>query len=325
MKQKFLIYIGLGLLTLVIAFILKDLFFQKSSNEKSPYDYDLSALQNPDSLKSAWEEILSFRPQMEEIHAVAVDRYDRIFVGGKDYIEIFNQNGDLLKRIETRSTALCLSFNPDDQLIAGMEDHLEFYNMKGDLLTKWPQINKESIITSVAADAENIFVADAGMTTVYHYDKNGKLLGRIGDKDPKKGIPGYVVPSPYFDLSIFNANALWVANPGRHSLEEYDFLGNPKSRWGIASMTVDGFCGCCNPSNFVRMKDGAFVTSEKGIERIKIYEKDGRLREVVAFPEAFTEGTQGLDLAVDAENRIIVLDPGKKMVRVFIRKSTTKK
>jgi hypothetical protein len=32
---------------------------------------------------------------------------------------------------------------------------------------------------------------------------------------------------------------------------------------------------------------------------------------------AFEAGTVGLDLAVDASDRVYVLDPGKKAVRVF--------
>ena len=85
-------------------------------------------------------------------------------------------------------------------------------------------------------------------------------------------------------------------------------------------MGVEGFCGCCNPSNIAFMPDGAFVTSEKSIERIKIYTPQGQYKHLVATPESFDEGTRGLDLAVDSQERILVLDPVKKQVRFFVKK-----
>jgi hypothetical protein len=38
---------------------------------------------------------------------------------------------------------------------------------------------------------------------------------------------------------------------------------------------------------------------------------------VVANSGSFTEGTRGLDLAVDSKGRIVVLDPERKQVRIF--------
>ena len=68
------------------------------------------------------------------------------------------------------------------------------------------------------------------------------------------------------------------------------------------------------------MTDGSFVTSEKGIERIKVYGPDGIYKYLVASPDSFEEGTRGLDLAVDSQERILVLDPVKKKVRIFVKK-----
>ena len=87
-------------------------------------------------------------------------------------------------------------------------------------------------------------------------------------------------------------------------------------------MSMEGFCGCCNPSNFAMLSDGSFVTSEKGIERIKVYGPGGIFRNVVAGPDSFIEGTRGIDLAVDAQDRILALDPEKKQIRIFTLKKT---
>ncbi len=85
-------------------------------------------------------------------------------------------------------------------------------------------------------------------------------------------------------------------------------------------MGLDGFSGCCNPSNFVILPNGSFVTSEKGIIRVKIHNPAGEFETVVATPNQFEKGTTGLDLAVDSDGRILVLDPKKGMVRIFSKK-----
>ena len=54
-------------------------------------------------------------------------------------------------------------------------------------------------------------------------------------------------------------------------------------------------------------KAGAIVSSDALI----------RVNVLVPVSYQFVEGTIGLDLAVDSENRIYVLDPVKKMVRIF--------
>jgi len=82
-------------------------------------------------------------------------------------------------------------------------------------------------------------------------------------------------------------------------------------------MQLDGFGGCCNPSHVAMLSDGSFVTSEKGLERVKIHLPSGDFKSVVAAPSQFDEGTKGLDLAVDSKDRILVLDPSRKMVRIF--------
>ena len=85
-------------------------------------------------------------------------------------------------------------------------------------------------------------------------------------------------------------------------------------------MQLEGFSGCCNPSNIAMLSDGSFVTSEKGIERVKIHTPSGEFKTVVASPDMFEEGTRGIDLAVDSKDRIYVLDPVKKLIRIFEKK-----
>jgi hypothetical protein len=113
---------------------------------------------------------------------------------------------------------------------------------------------------------------------------------------------------------------LWVANTGRHSLENYTEDGDFRTSWGEFGMEMERFCGCCNPSHFTILEEGSFVTSEKGIARVKVSNRLGELVSVVAGPDQFIEGTVGLDLAINSSQKIFVLDPFQKLVRIFEKK-----
>ena len=99
-------------------------------------------------------------------------------------------------------------------------------------------------------------------------------------------------------------------------------------------MAVEGFCGCCNPVYFARRPDGKFVTSEKGLNRIKIYDAKGKFEGVVAGPEQLVKDRElaakacvnckvgfGFDVACDARGRVLALDPVARTIRVFTPKA----
>jgi hypothetical protein len=89
------------------------------------------------------------------------------------------------------------------------------------------------------------------------------------------------------------------------------------SSWGETSSAVEGFCGCCNPSNFALMRDGSFITAEKGLVRVKKYNKNGDFECVIAGPEKFKEDAKGLDIAIDSNDRIYVLEPEAMKIHIF--------
>ncbi|MBI4564009.1 MAG: hypothetical protein HY716_04860 [Planctomycetes bacterium] len=152
--------------------------------------------------------------------------------------------------------------------------------------------------------------------------RQGRLSAETpGAKENAAGIPGLVIPSPFFDVAIDPAGRLWVANTGRHSLESYRPDGSLITSWGRASAGIEDFSGCCNPSHFAIGRDGSFVTSEKGIVRIKLHGPTGRLIGVVATAREFPAGAVGLDVAIDTEDRVLVLDPSTSTIRRYVRKA----
>ncbi len=320
MKHRIVIIIALILLLAVIGFMARDLFFGKPEAGRNPYEYDLGSLKKSDTSLNHYEEVLQFATGTDEFHGIAVDQSDRIFVAGKNILKIFDNRGNPLSGFKFEGTADCIALDVAGNVYLGFGDHIEVFDLQGKLQKKWTPGNRESVITSIAISPQNVYAADAGMKVVHRYDRSGKLLNQIGQKDPENNIPGFIIPSPYFDVCIGREGELWVANTGRHELEQFSPDGQLITSWGKPSMTIEGFCGCCNPSHFTILSDGSFVTSEKGIERIKVYSPSGTLSSVVATPDNFEEGTRGLDLAVDSRDRILVLDPVKKKVRVFVKK-----
>jgi hypothetical protein len=82
-------------------------------------------------------------------------------------------------------------------------------------------------------------------------------------------------------------------------------------------MKTEGFSGCCNPAFFTFLSDGRFVTSEKGLVRIKTYKVSGEFEGVVAAPDKFIEDGHAPDIAADSKNNIYAMDFDKKVIRVF--------
>jgi hypothetical protein len=107
-------------------------------------------------------------------------------------------------------------------------------------------------------------------------------------------------------------------NPGRQSLENYNADGSLRTSWGVPGMKIEGFSGCCNPAQMAIMDDNSFVTSEKGMPRIKLYGQHGELKGIVAPPDLFdADSYYAPDVAVDTANIIYALDFARKQVRIF--------
>jgi hypothetical protein len=111
-----------------------------------------------------------------------------------------------------------------------------------------------------------------------------------------------------------------VVNPGLRQLEHFTADGQFLSCWGKTSMDADGFCGCCNPAHIALMPDGSFVTSEKHIFRVKVYDAGGSFRGVIAGNEDFPQFKTAPDIAVDSKGRILVLDAIAGAVRIYEKK-----
>jgi hypothetical protein len=318
MKKEFIIVFLVILILAVIAFMVNDLFFTHQS-QVNPYELNTDSLKKTDSHLIVYKEISQIHVAMDELNGIAIDKNDHILVAGSNLI-VYDQNYKELQNCKLNEVSNCLTVSSGNEIFLGMQTHIEVRNMQCKLLRRWKCGNTESVLTGIAVDDENVFVADAEARLVHQYDLKGKFINNMGMEDTLKGVPGIIIRSPFFDVAMGRDDEIWMVNPGMYQLEAFDKKGNMKSSWGKQSEEIDGFCGCCNPTHIALLSNGSFVSSEKAIPRVKIYSQTGEFQCIVAGPNQFDEGTKGLDLAVDSKNKIYVLDPVRKQIRIFEKK-----
>lgn len=282
------------------------------------FRYELSDFKRFDPKLMIGRELTPLPLSIGSPRALAVDRSNRIYVGGDSAIEILESDGRPVRTVETHRRITCLTVGAENTLYAGATGMIAVFDSNAVMRAEWAPPGTNAFITSLAANDTTLFAADAGQRIVWRFDLNGKLIGSIGAKDKKSEFPGFFIPSPYFDLALAPDGALWVVDPGRHKFIHFSPDGDVLSSWERTGIDIDGFSGCCNPSHIAIRADGSFVTSEKSVVRVKIHAVTGSLLGVLAGPDRFGPDTRGLDLAVDGNGHILVLDPERAVILVFV-------
>lgn len=271
---------------------------------------------------------------LKKLRAVAVGPKDRIYVAGDQAVHIFLTDGSPHTVIQTKGDPRCLAVGGKahvvpGRLYVGTEKDIEVFSPSGEAVSVWPLEDDKTLLTSIAVAVDAVYVADAGNKVVLRYDKDGKLVASIGRANPDREMPGFIVPSPYFDVAVSPIGELHIVNPGARRVQMYTPDGELGGYWGKAGAEIEGFFGCCNPAHLAILSDGRFVTSEKGIPRIKVYDILGDFESVVAGTKelGISESAAGdarankdnriFDIAADSFGRVLVLDRAKKRIRVF--------
>jgi hypothetical protein len=297
---------------------------------------DLSRLGGAQAAKVVAREIAKFQPGFQRARAVAVAPGGEVYVSGDFAIRRFDPTGRKLAEIATIEPPGAIAVDANGTVYATFGNKVWVFDRDGRRVAAWPA-RENAVLTSIAVCDAGVLAADAGGRCVLRYDRGGKVVKVIGKKDEAHDNPGFVVPSPYFDLAMAPDGLLRVTNPGRHQIEVYTLDGDRGAAWGRFSGTEpDGFVGCCNPANFAivpapgRPGDFAgFVTAEKGLARVKVFDADGKFVGLLAPPDTFARhdelvaaGPSGepfaaLDVAAGADGRIYVLDGVVGQVHVF--------
>lgn len=303
----------------------------QDKGSKNPFAYDVSHLQVTDPKLIAYEEKSRWKAPHAEAKRIAIGVDDTLYVCSGNYLTAHDSSGASKLEIAATEPTRCCGAAKDGTIFLGLRDHVEVFDAKGQRKAVWDSPGTKPWLTGIAVSENEVFVADAGNRVILRYDKSGKLVRRVGDKDKERNVPGFIIPSPFFDVEIAHDGLLRVNNPGRHRMELYTPDGDFEGSWGVTAMGITGFCGCCNPINFALLSDGKCITCEKGLPRVKVYSATGEFESVVAGVETFSENARacgpsdctagGLDAAVDSQGRIYILDIVTGDVRVMQKKA----
>ena len=297
--------------------------------EKNPFAYEIPAPGKTDPRLVAFQQVTRFTVPRADARRIACGIDDRIYIAAGNYLTVLDASGTTLKEIALAAPVRCVAAANDGLIYIGLRGRIEVFTAKGQRQASWDSVAPRSWFTGIAVGENDLLVADAGSRAILRYDRAGRFTRRIGDKDSARNGPGFIIPSPYFDVKLGADGLLRVNNPGRHQVETYTRDGDFEFAWGKTTTAIEGFCGCCNPVSIALANDRC-ITCEKGLPRVKVYAADGKLDSVVAGPELFAsesgrsdgESAASLDAAVDSRGRVFVLDLAHNEVRVMERKGT---
>lgn len=316
MKNKGIIIFLLLLVVVIVAVLVVDFISDRPDRSNpNPFAYNVEEFKNVAPELILYKESKNFRIGFEEPVAVAIQN-NKLYIAGDKELKVVDLSGKLLANFPLPEKPLAVEVFQHEIFVA-VKNKILMFDETGNALSEWPVPGNNSLITAVAADNNNVFVADAGMRKVIRYSKNGEMLGEFDGKAEEGALHGFIVPSPCFDLDINDQEELWVVNPGLHALENYTYDGQLRTYWKSTGVNLEGFSGCCNPSHFTFLSDGRYVTSEKGLVRIKTYKRSGEFEGVVAAPAKFVDEGRAPDVAADSNDNIYALDFDKKIIRVF--------
>jgi hypothetical protein len=319
MKKTGILTFLIILTFVMIGVVVVDYWSERPDRQPAnPYELSMDSLTAVDPGLILYKEVRNLKLDMDIPQGISI-LGEKLVVAGDKKLVICDLSGKLLKEITLRTEPSCIKIIPD-RIYVGTAKEVLVLDEKGNQLLGWDDFYENSVLTSIDVSGNKIFIADAGKRVVYRFNENGKkeleFEGKVGEGD----VHGFIIPSPNFDLAIDPSGELWVANPGKHDLENYTFDGKLRGWWSALTPDIKGFSGCCNPANFTFLPDGNLITSEKGIVRIKEYKPSGEFVGVVAPPSKFEGEQHAPDVVADNLGRIYALDKERKVIRIFERK-----
>jgi hypothetical protein len=306
MNKKLLTGLSLGIILVFIVFIVIDSMnpgFRSASGNIGKND------KNNDS----WKITTEYPVNEGNLRAVTVTPGGNVIAGGDFFISCYNKEfSSAVWTLKTDFPVTSLAFY-DDTLYASTTDRVFIINNKGLILNEFGPYENKSLFTSVAVNGRYIALADAGNRMIFMLDKGGEVVRMVGQNSGE-----FIIPSAYFDVALDPENNLYDANTGQRRIEKRDNSGSVTSYFGEPGLAPETFCGCCNPAHFALIP-GGFVTAEKGLNRIKILDNEGRFVEFVSSVNKFTPAIP-LDVASADGKKIYAANPADSKIYVFERK-----
>lgn len=322
MKQKYIsILLVIAIVVIVVVVVFDRISEKPGSLPENAFEYNIDEYAGvPDSLISHRE---VKQISIKNGEPAAVDYFNGgIYLAIDNTVQAIDQSGKELFKITLEEKPVSIAVAGDSLMFIAFKNYLSKYN-KGAIVKS--RIFEGSQFSSLDTKGEKVFVADAGKKQVKVFDNQLNLTGSFDGESGVSDKHGFIIPSLHFDLCVNGDNELWVVNPGLHAIQNYTDEGKMRGFWSKTSFYSEGFSGCCNPFYIDFLSDGSFVTSEKGLVRVKIHKASGEFSSVVAPPSAFGNNRKAPGIAVDENDNIIVLDTEKRMLRFFAPKNKSPK
>jgi len=271
----------------------------------------------------------TIRLGVADLKGIAADDSGRFYLAGGQGVTVFDPGWQKLRHLPTPNPATAVALDESGKVYVTEHRRVHVFSGQGELLASWGDPGRGrgqlSFVTGITVAGANLWLADAGNRVVHRFDLTGDFIDDIGGRDPQTGRLGIICPSPYLDVAASGDGTLYVGNPGKWRVEQYDLNGHLVRHWGGPGLAADRFQGCCNPTNLALTPEGNFVTAEKGeAPRVKVSDGQGRLLAVMgkehftAHPSAHPSArSAGLDIAVTGQGRILVVDPARDVVLEF--------
>jgi len=324
MKKRGLTIVVLVIVVIILGVIIVDFMGNRPDRRgENPYALEVDQYREVDQELISHKETRNFSLGLLIASDMSLHK-NVLYISGNSTLVVLPLDGTQATMHEISPRATCLEVD-EGHIFVGFGTYVAKYSHDGELLQEWADLGERAVITNLAIKEDQVYVADAGNRRIVIFDREGVQTGEFEGKAESEAGHGFIVPSANFDLAVNSYGELWVVNPGKHALENYSDDGRMRGFWENISFEIDGFLGCCNPARITTLEDGSFVTSEKGLVRIKIHDQSGKLLSVVAGPDLFKgEDGKAPEVCADENNVIYALDFDKDMVRVFEPLETAK-
>lgn len=219
----------------------------------------------------------------EALRGIALDAQGRLFAAGDSEVKMFDDAGKLAKRWPVHSPPYAVAVSPDGLVWAGQAGLIEVFGQDGRLLRAWRDAPRMGRVTSIGFLKDSVLVGDPAQRCIHRFDYAGKFLNAIGKDNPLGGlnIPNGAVDFAVDEAGLVHAanpgkHRVERYEPGGRLLGHMGKFTGPDP---------SGFSGCCNPTNVAAAGPGRLCVTEKAGPRAKIYDVSGNLLAILDSPD----------------------------------------
>ncbi len=309
--------IGIGLAAVGLCAVIGFLVYRSRLATDIPHPYDDNRATAFDPELISHRETVAWPVGLDDPVAVAAAADGGAWVTGDRAVVRFAADGSELARwpLPDEPTALAVV---EGTVHVALADHVRLYDAEGTETARWPVPKDGAWITAIGIAPRVVYLADPANHAVWRCAPDGTLVA--GVQGPVEEHRGWLQPLPerHIDLVVDLDGTMWMSNPGRMRIEQYDAEGHFRKSFGENSKKIEDFCGCHNPVALIRTPDG-LITAEQGTPRVKELSEIGELRGVVLGQDGFNGSSPIADLAILGDGRVAVLDRQRRSLRLFVR------